>query len=303
MHHRTTIARIITLATVVVSSHIAGSASAADPWADNVIQYVQGADVADVNDVAGDPFIDPTTALGEPTRFTSNPQLFGGAVTPFQAPFRANEVVSIGEGGVLVVAFDEPVVDDPGNPFGIDMLIFGNAFYFDDDFPHGVAGAAATETAIVDVSGNGIDFTPVPGIVPDGIYPTLGYADLTDPFQPTAGSVLTDFTRPVDPTFDPTGLSFPDILSGYGGSGGGTGVDLATVGLSQISFVRITNPVGSGNTPEIDALADVAPVPEPLTALPTLLGLLGLYMISTCRRHVRGRRNARSREQGARGRE
>ena len=96
--------------------------------ADNVIHYVMGADVADVNDVAGDPFIDPTTALGEPTRFTSEPQLFGGAVTPFQSPFRANEVVSIGEGGRLVLEFDEPVVDDPANPFGIDLLIFGNSF-------------------------------------------------------------------------------------------------------------------------------------------------------------------------------
>ena len=257
---------------------LASTARAADPWADTVVNYVPGTGIP--NDfVTGDPFSDAQTALGEPTRFTSDPNNFGGAVTPFQSPFRSTEVVSIGEGGSLEIAFDEPVTDDPGNPFGIDLLIFGNAFYLDADFPNGVAGAPSTETGIVEVSSDGVNYVAVPGVVPDGLLPTLGYADVSAPFQTTPGSILTDFTRPVDPNFDPSGLSFPDILTGYDGSGGGVGVDLALVGLGQISFVRISNPVGSGVTPEIDALADVQ-VPEPTGAtfvlINTLVGLIYL---------------------------
>ena len=235
---------------------------AADPWADHVVQYVVGTGVPN-EFIDGSPFNNADTSLGAPTRYTSDPNDFGGAVTPFQSPFRSSEVVTIGEGGMLLLQFDEPVENDPQNPFGIDLLLFGNAFYFDDDFPSGVAGASGTEAGVVEVSANGVNFFTVPSIIPDGIYPTLGYTDLTDPFQPSAGTVPTDFTRPVDPSFDPTGKSFSAIVAGYGGSGGGVGIDLSVTGLSQISYVRISNPIGSGVTPEIDAMSDVSPVPEP----------------------------------------
>ena len=47
-------------------------------------------------------------------------------------------------------------------------------------------------------------------------------------------------------------------------------------GLTQISFVRITNPNGSGVDPEIDALADVKSVPEP-SSLPLVCLALGIW--------------------------
>ena len=58
---------------------------------------------------------------------------------------------------------------------------------------------------------------------------------------------------------DFSGLTYAQVLEIYNGSGGGAGVDIGSLGLSEISFVRITNPVGSGVTPEIDGFADVAP--------------------------------------------
>jgi len=48
----------------------------------------------------------------------------------------------------------------------------------------------------------------------------------------------------------------------YGRSSGGTGFDLAAVGMPWIQYVRIDNPTGSGSTPEIDAVADVSPACE-----------------------------------------
>lgn len=244
----------ITACAIVISLAARGMA---DPFADNVASYDPGSLPPAI------PLQDPANALGEPTRFTSPESPFGGAVTPFNAPFGSGELVSIGEGGQLTVSFDQPVRNDPGNPFGVDLLIFGNSF-FGLDFVTGIAdGAVFSEGGNIELSADGIDFVPVPGVEADGAFPTLGYSDLTQPFPSDAGDVPTDFTRPVDPAFNPTGLDILGIAAEYAGSGGGVPIDLESVGLDEISFVRISNPAGSGLTPEIDGLADVRELPEP----------------------------------------
>jgi hypothetical protein len=252
------------------------SVRAADPYADNVVAYTEGTGVG--NDfVTGDAFNDSSVALGQPTRFTSDILNFGGPVHPFNSPFRANEVVSIGEGGSLTVSFDEPVIDDPLNPFGIDLLVFGNSFYFLSPYASdGVASGAATEGGKVEVSADGVIFHEITGVGADGIFPTLGFLDVTDPLSSSPGLVPSDFTKPVDPNFDPNGLTLSQIVTGFDGSGGGVGIDLAATGLSAISYVRVSNLAGSGVTPEIDGFADVQAVPEPSTLV--LAGLLGITM-------------------------
>ena len=100
----------------------------------------------------------------------------------------------------------------------------------------------------------------MPSIAADGAFPTLGWTDATS-YADTAGLEPTDFTRPVDPRLGEgsvTGLSFVEMVAGYDGSGGGAGIDLATVDLPAIRYVRISN-VGVNSTPEVDAIADVAP--------------------------------------------
>ncbi len=240
----------------------ANAAGTADPWADVVVSYAPGDGIG--NDfVSGNPFNDPQVALGEPTRVTS-PDSFPGAVTLVNSPFRSSEIVSIGRGGSLVVRFDEPVVDHGANPFGIDLLVFGNAFFTGAFFsnPAATAIGVGNEGGIVEVSADGVNFFAVPGDA-DGLFPTNAYADIVDPLVSTPGAVLSDFTRPVDPAFNPIGKTYAEIVAGYDGAGGGLGVDIAAAGLSSVSFVRITNPVNAGGVPEIDAFADVAAVPEP----------------------------------------
>ena len=237
---------------------LSASSMAADPWADSVFEYNEGTGV-------GAGFNQPTVSLGKPTRFTSPTSPFGGPVTPFNAPFGTDEVVSIGEGGSITVLFEEPVTDDPNNPFGIDLLIFGNSFLGLSEFP---ADESTTATGVfpeggaVFVSQDGVNFVEVVGAQADGLFPTLGYTDVTEPF-PAAASVPTDFTLPVDPSANVVGLTTSQLVSLYNGSGGGAGIDLGLLGLSEISYVRVTNPIGSGVTPEIDAFADVTAVPEP----------------------------------------
>lgn len=248
---------------------LVGVANSADPWADTVVSYTPGEGVPSV--FGSDPpdfFERSLSSLGEPTRQSL---AFGGyVVSPFSPAGDPNEVVALGRGGSLTVAFDEPVTDDPLNPFGIDLLVFGNAFLLTNNFAFDdtttVVGVDS-EGGLIEVSSDGINFVPVPGIDADGAFPTNGYADTTDFFPAEPGSVLADFTLPVDPSFDPTGLGPADTVAGYAGSGGGAGIDLADVGLSSIRFVRITNPLNSLTTPEIDGFADVRAVPEPAAFL------------------------------------
>ncbi len=228
-----------------------------DPFADQVISYGQGSNAAPG-------YTDAATTLGSPERFTGE-GVFPGVVSVFNPPFGTDEIVSIGAGGHLEVRFDTPVTDDPANPFGIDLLIFGNAGFIDVAYPAGVAGGLfGDDGGTIEVSADGVVWFEIVGAHVDGLYPTVGYLD-TGPYDGAPGAVPSDFTRPVDPalmTADFSGLDFAAILAVYAGSGGGAGIDLASAGLAEACCVRITNPGVPARTPslEIDAFADVAPV-------------------------------------------
>lgn len=266
------------LAAALVAHWAPGVAAATDPWADHVVSYVQGS-----NAFSG--FTDPSTALGEPTRTTNPTDPQGGAVTPFQPAFSTEEIVSIGAGGQLTVSFDEPVTDDALNPFGIDLIVFGNAFYIINSSTQTATGGAFTEGGVIELSANGTDFFAVNGLFADDLFPTNGFLDPSQPRttlgpggEVAEGTLPTDFTRPVDPSFQvQAGDTIDGILDGYAGSGGGVGIDLAWVGLSEVSFVRVSNPLGSFASPEIDGFADVAPIPEP-TGLAVLGGLASFVL-------------------------
>lgn len=224
-----------------------------DPWGDIVVSYDPGTNAA-----AG--YSDATVVTGMPERFTGE-GVFPSAVTVFNSPFGTDEIVSVGEGGTLVVEFDTPVTDDPDNPYGIDLLVFGNALFVFEGAGVGNPPGFFADPGIIEVSADGMAWHEIPGVFADDLFPTEGYLDHTDPFATTAGSVHSDFTRPVDPalTLDRfAGLTYEQVKALYRGSGGGAGVDLATVGLGEISFVRISVPEGAGLNVEIDAFADVA---------------------------------------------
>jgi hypothetical protein len=206
-------------------------------------------------------FTNAAAALGSPERFTGE-GLIPGCVTPFQPAFRPDEIVSLGVGGSLVVRFDHDVVDDPRNPFGIDLLVFGNAFFTDGGAGSGIVAGLAAEGGRVLVSADGAEWREIRGVDADGMYPTLGFLDV-GPYATTPGGIESDFLRPVDPrhAFSTlAGLDYATLLARYDGSGGGAGIDLASVGLQAIRYVRVDGPSVGGLSPEIDAFADVAPI-------------------------------------------
>jgi hypothetical protein len=234
----------------------AGGAMASDPWADQVVGYAPGSGVNPGYD-------NPSRALGEPARFSPDPDpQWASAVTPFSPAWQSQHLVSIGAGGSLTVRFDEPVTNDPLNPFGVDLMVFGNAFFSDPTFGGIAAGLGGAGRGLVEVSADGQAWFAVTPRA-DAMFPTLGYSDLTDPYSTAPGAVLSDYTRPVDPAFNPIGLNFAQIVAGYAGSGGGTGIDIGAVGLSAVSFVRVTNPAGEFGNVDLDGFSDVAPVPAP----------------------------------------
>jgi hypothetical protein len=249
-------------AAAIVAAALCGSSSPAgdDPFADAWISYDQGA-----NPAPG--YADPGTSLCSPERFTGE-GVFPSVVSPFSPPFGIDEIVSIGAGGHLVVRFDTPVTDDPANPFGIDLLVFGNTGFIDVAWPNGIVGGAlGDDGGMVEVSADGIVWLPLKGVPADGLFPTAGYLD-AGPYDPEPGSVLSDFTRPVDPSLtldDFLGLTHYEVIQMYAGAGGGMGIDLAAVGLEAASYVRISNPGDPATTPavEIDAVSDVSPDGNP----------------------------------------
>lgn len=268
--------RTILSATLLALAMSARSAAdSPDPWADEVVSYDAGIDPA-----SG--YTNPLVACGPPERYTGE-GAFPGAVTPFNSAWGADEIVSIGAAGHLTVHFSQPVVNRPDNPYGVDLLIFGNGSFIDADYPNGrAAGLFADGPFSVSVSADGVTFYSVATGLNDALFPALGYLDLNGPYDPNPGTALSDFTRPVNPALtldDFLDKSFPEIVALYGGAGGGIPIDIEPSGLSEISFVRIDVPLGA-DSPEIDALAAV---PEPTSAL--LFG--GLLLVSV---HARMRR-------------
>jgi hypothetical protein len=251
---------------------LVASTGNAQPFADEVISYISGTGIS-----TG--FDNPLNALGMPALNNGTSVFMGetfdnGDVTPFNSAFLTDQLVQVGVGGELVVRFDAPVVDDPGNPFGIDLLVFANNFFFDPSSFDPIALEISSDEGQISVSQDGSVWSDITNIFSDAVFPTSAYLDTTGPFA-SDGSIESDFTRPVDPNIDWFGAGFDEILALYSGSGGGTGVDLAETGLGWIQYVRIA--VHSGATTEIDAFADVAAVPEPSAVLLLLTGLLVLH--------------------------
>jgi dockerin type I repeat protein len=225
--------------------------------------------------LSGDPYADPNAALGRPTVDTTGddwsiPLASAAPVVPVYPAFRHFEIVFLGEGGSLTLAFGHPVRDDEHNPYGIDFIVFGNA-------PQ-MLGAAETwangnpadvtagdsgdsEPGIVSVSQDGTtwySFTNDPNFMTDnanfiklpadaedgpfcdGFAPTLGrvydpcYADNSIGATNQWWAEPTNPTLPVDPELSYATLghqSVARVAQTYGDSAGGTGYDLARLDL------------------------------------------------------------------------
>jgi hypothetical protein len=241
---------------------------------------------------------DPNAVLGKPTTLFNH----GSAATPDIRRTKLAEglfgtdpdggklITTVGEGQSLTVKFAQPVLDDPSNWYGLDFLVFGNAFFsaegvVDDDTDANTmklveAGTAFTEPVKVSVSPDNVNwYTFDNGPYADTLFPTNAYA--WDRDAAAWADQELDWTKPVNPALtnaDFGGLTIADAIDLYDGSAGGTGFDLAESGFASIQYIRVEGVAGFAGG-EIDAFADVAPVPEPAT-----LAALGLGIAALARR-------------------
>lgn len=262
---RSTRAEVLRAATALVAM-FGGAATtvlASDPWATHLVSYDPGTTPA-----FG--YTDASTALGSPERFTGEGFGFPSVVSVFSPAFGTDELTSIGEGGHLVVSFDRTIRDDSGNPYGVDLNIFGNAGFVDDDYPNGRATDPATTFGVksfvqLSVSADGVNYVAL-GTFNDGFFPAQGYLD-GGPYDTSPGTQLSDFLKPVNPALalgDFDGKSLAEIRSLYDGSGGGTPIDIAASGLSSVRYVRLDVPDDGDPNTSLHAEVDgFAVVPEP----------------------------------------
>jgi hypothetical protein len=178
----------------------AAHAPAADPWLDRVRRFAPG-------DFAG-------FGANKLPRVVVGPPRGGGALQG------ATDVVSLGHGGRISVAFvDNVVVDGPGD----DLAIFENAFH-----AGGEDGPVFTELGIVSLSADGLTW-------------------IEFPYDTGSGEGLAGRS----PVFAHPGNEIDPLTA----EGGGDRFDIGAVGLAFVRFVRIDD--GGDTLP--DAGNDVAP--------------------------------------------
>jgi hypothetical protein len=240
------------------------------------------------------PYDDPASLLGRPSTNFYDPwgSWSGGThvrrVKLVESAYNLNAtqthklITTLNNGSSIIVRFEQPITDHPAHPYGVDFLVFGNAFYSSSGLVNDstdmstlmLTGGGFSEPTKVSVSPG---YTGAPGQDPadpttwawyryddgpyaDTAFPTHAYR--WNRTNATWSNELMDFTKPVNPAFGPVlqtgGLSAADAIDLYDGSGGGTGFDLAASGFAEIRYVKIEGLPGfSGG--EIDALAAVRP--------------------------------------------
>ncbi len=158
---------------------------------------------------ASDPFVDEVVSFlpGEHAGFGTPDLVLGPPVGAGELQ-GSTHTLSLGDGGSIVVRFDEPGLCDRPGP---DLIIFENAFYAGSRM-----GPLFVEVGIVALSVDGIHFVEIPFDA--------------QTFDGLAGRTPV-YSNP-DNGIPPTAVS----------EAGGDSFDLASVGLATARYVRITDP-------------------------------------------------------------
>jgi hypothetical protein len=214
---------------------------------------------------------DPTAALGPPRGVNGVAAGFPGVLDPFNPAFEAQDIVELGAGGVLTLQF--PNFVKVGG--GLEVGVVSNNLLEDASYPTGTnmnpavvfgsnkVGGAQAEVL---VSNDGVNFHSIG--IQTFAEPANFYQDVASAYQSTPGNVPADFGIPfTHPISDFNGLDFAHTIALFGQSGGGTWLNFASSGLSQIDYIQFKVPAGSSEF-VVDSVgmnnADVgAAVPEP----------------------------------------
>ena len=230
------------------------------------------------------PYDDPNVVLGKPTTLIKDgfETYVCSLVYPAwnTAPDGSKLIVTVDIGAEIVVGFDHKISDDPGNPYGIDFIVFGNSSFecsgwvepntnMDEFFlknPTSIFAEWVTVSVAQDPNGPWYTFTNGP--YADGMFPTNAFAWDSD--NNNWGDEL-NWLKAVDPNLsvsDFDGLSAAEAIALYDGSAGGTGFDLKWLDPNDYQALEVDPDSGrrwiqyikviSNESGEVDGFADVA---------------------------------------------
>ena len=173
----------------------------ATPYASSVVSFGQG--------IGADPgYNDPCVVLGVPPVADS----YSWPVSITSAPWETTDVVSLGNGGSITIAFGQPVLNNPSDvEYGIDLLVFGNSFFATDWENDGRIIGTYFEPAKIEVSQNNITYYEIADIFADALYP---YTASAGNFVHATPSGIEYMNR------QPADVE-ADFLGGCGGAPGG----------------------------------------------------------------------------------
>jgi hypothetical protein len=269
--------------TLLILSILVPFGANAQMFANNVVEAVG---------LGADPFYnDPNAMLGRPTIW--NRDEFGGGpkervatsigYAPWQMDDQGNNVITtIPTDGHVIVSFDEPIIDDPLNWYGMDFTVYGNASFLTSGYIEWntnleditiTSPDVFAEPMQVSVSPDLVNWYTYTSVFADDLFPTQAF---DWDYEINNWGADADWTKPVNPVLtgkDFNGLSVADGIALYENSAGGTSFDLSESGFASIRYIRINGADG-----EIDGVSRVGHVvPEPLGLL--ALGLFALLFV------------------------
>jgi hypothetical protein len=180
-------------------------------------------------------------------------------------PNGSNVTFVVSTGGQITVKLGRKVYDDPNNPYGVDLIVFGNSYfmgtgYVNDqtdldsyDLSTGIDGHSTT----VSVSQDGTNWYAYDTVTT--LFPQNAY--LWDETNHSWTDEEMYPTKPLDPSvysMDFSSQPSANELAPFINSAGGSGYNLSESGFPWIQYVRIQP--GAGTYTVIDAIAAVNPV-------------------------------------------
>ncbi len=225
------------------------------------------------------PYNDPAAILGRPAlKFVD---VAAGGVTNRSsivdppcnvAPGGSDVITEITNGGQITVLMGRKVYHDPYNPYGVDLVIFGNSFFSLSDAS--ITLGESTDLDAISLGAGIFAHSTIVSVSQDGTnWFTLSNSAALSPANFPANAYRWDDAnqswtdeqlnpnKPLDPSVYAT--QFADqtpasILDQFNGSAGGTGYNLQESGLPWIQYVRVEPPSNSYTV--IDAIAAVNPI-------------------------------------------
>ena len=226
------------------------------------------------------PYNDPTAVLNRPTlNFVDPSDFFPDTVTdrvsiiddPYNAaPDGSKVITEISSGGQITVKLGRKAYHDPSNPYGTDLIIYGNSFFT------GISGASglvsdATDLSTVSLTSSSFFGHPVVVSVSQDGTNWYTYSIIATNFPDNAyrwddtNSSWTDEemnpNKPINPfiyTNKFAGQTVAGALDQFVGAVGGTSYNLAASGLPWVQYVRVASAPNTYTV--IDAIAAVNPV-------------------------------------------